>query len=323
MKKVLKKPATLIIATLALVISGTISFTGCANGSSGGGGTSPITGGGSSESGETEEDQFLYDPSFGNLPYDQPIFNTGVIAHNFTGTRDISEGIDPRDLNERNYYNQAANTYIQNLGAELEASMADRPAAKNYFNRYIQDLRTYQYPVLTENNRNNENLNYGGYANSITQSADRLLTDIIMHLPERNRYRFDTYFNALDAEVFKAGEGYTSDTYINKKNSAHESALADPNYSTITIQQDFANGYVITYREYLNTLNLAAQSIGNGVTGTDLKNLLNAVAFTGTTLRGLSVQQEGNRTAYSCNYENTILNALNAAERQQNNGRSY
>ncbi len=318
MRKKFRKSTGLFFAMLTML---TIWFAGCANGSSGGGSDGVDTGQSGEQPAGQQTQQFAYDPSFGNLPYDQPIFNTGVIAHNFTGTRDISECIDPRDLNERNYYNQAANTYIQNLGAELEASMADRPAAKNYFNRYIHDLKTYQYPVLTENNRNNENLNYGGYANSITLSADHLLTDIIMHLPRTDAHQFRCYFNALDAEVFKAGEGYTSDTYINKRNFAHGLVLSNPNYSTTTIQQDLANGYVITYREYLNTLNLAAQSIGNGVTGTDLKNLLNAVAFTGTTLHGLSVDQDGNQTAYRCDYNNTMLNALDAT-RQQNNGRS-
>ena len=311
MRKKFRKSTGLFFAMLTML---TIWFAGCANGSSGGGSDGVDTGQSGEQPAGQQTQQFPYDPSFGGMPADHQIFNTGVIAHSFIG----GEGVGTR-LEKRNYYNQAANAYIQNLGAELEASMADRPAAKNYFNRYIQDLKTFQVPVITENN---ENLNIGAYANQITHSAEPLLTDIIMHLPEINRYRFQTYFNALDAEVLRAGKGYAADTYINRKNSAHESALADPNYSGTTIQQDLANGYVITYREYLNTLNLAAQSIGNGVTGTDLKNLLNAVAFTGTTLGGLSYAQDRDQSVYGCHYNNTIVNAINAAERQQNNGRS-
>jgi|GEM_PF-6140466 len=134
---------------------------------------------------------------YGEEPYDKAIGNGNYILHNFIGENDklTAENI----VAGTNHYLGKAETYLKDFASNWNESMADRPAAQNYFANLITAVQ------------NDNSFNTSGFDEAVSimsANAKPYFVDIVKNLDDIGyRNAFYYCYRILANESYKEGLG--------------------------------------------------------------------------------------------------------------------
>ncbi|MBQ9205691.1 MAG: hypothetical protein IJ158_03135 [Treponema sp.] len=250
------------------------------------------------------------------------IGNGNYFLHTFVGenTEFPAETIEE----DAGHYYGEAGTYVKGLANAWNESMADRPAAQNYFANLIDSINENNYFNMAATNPKGTSFDVA--VNLVSGNAEKYFANIIKNLnTEAQRYAFYYCYRILSNESFKEGlgtyrEGNSSemDAYNNEKETImnsfkgldYDSEYGEGNFTCTTTMMDAA-------------LNVAANNIGNDVQSSDLRQLIN-LTMTTNSMAAMHQLTKNNLQETSCGMalgidvamENAITAAKNAQQSQ-------
>lgn len=149
-----------------------------------------------------------------------------------------------------------AETYNKGLVNDFETSLANRPAAKNYFSNCTNALKSNRYYHINETNPGG--LNFDNLIDCNNEQTAYIFADIIKNLPTVDeRYAFRECYRILANEAYKEGLGTSrngSNSYMTKYQKEKDSiklyinisqSYGYPSFQNIDLEQEYgANNFV-------------------------------------------------------------------------------
>ena len=242
-------------------------------------------------------------------PYDRNLSN-GYVIHNFFGN---NPKFQPKTMvDDVNKYLGKAETYMMGLVDGFSQSLSDRPAAKAYFQPYINELKNNDYYTVNKNDAPYSNIDPLITINS--QAGEYIFKDIIKNLPEVNdRGDFYYAYRTLGNEAFK--EGYGKDFYsypdtATKYNRERDSINIWSDEWNFDLDNDIDNN---NCQQVVSKLHAAATkaagNMGNGVTADDLRRVVN-LSLTANSMQSMHNVASANLNHTACGLGLTVNQAM-------------
>ena len=318
--KNLKKGVQIGVLGAALT-TGSIMGVGCAN----------------SSDGDTKDNQTVTNPgntsnSQYDTPYDKTLGNGNYFIHSFIGDKD---GIQPNTVvDDTNHYLKLGETYIKNLANNFNRSLDGRTGAQNYFNSFVSSI----------NNNNNFKVSTGSTnldfaTNIISRACEPIMNDIIRNLNNSSeRAALYLCYSVMDNESYKLGLGnYRNsssklmDEYKANRNGVVNYWKTNDYLKSVDMDDDIDNQNCRHITNTVDTLlNTAANNMGNGITASDLRQVVNMAMTTKSLMamhdRTQNNLKHNNNCVMLVNIVNSMYETANEmfyAEQQQNQGMTY
>ncbi len=259
--------------------------------------------------------------TYGGEPYDKAIGNGNYILHNFIGEN--TEFPVETIVDSINHYSNKAETYVKGLADNLDKSLEDRPAARDYLTDYVTAVNNIN-TFFSTTNPSGRNLDYA--IRTIDTAAQTYFTDIIKNLDSLTyRYLFYYCYRTLANESYKEGLG----TYRESESAQMDAYNTEKEKIENGYQYyDSENNFAQTTKFMDGLLDMAVNNMNSNNPGVnmkveDLRQLIN-LTMTSNSLKAMHELTADNlqHTHYcemSLGIKTTMIAAITA---QQNQGQS-
>lgn len=226
------------------------------------------------------------------------------IGNGFALYQPMGEGgnLGGQGVTAANKYLDKASQHVQGLINDFEASLANRPAAKNYFNSFTNGLKSNGYFHMNETRPGGTE--FDNQINNYSKTFHSPLTAIAQNVDRNDRNYFKLVYEFLLNEAHNEGFGAAKNQadYKRKRDTVIEVWKQFGYDQSTGVQMDVNHLPQITglMNQYLGR---AANKIGQGVTAGDLRQVMN-LSFMAQALKGT---HDYSKNADSINHTNCYI----------------
>lgn len=319
------KKGVQVAAMGAALTAGTMWLTGCSTGDDGNETEIGDNGGNGGNTGtETGDDKYY------GKPYTKNIGNGFNLYVAMGDNGSIFKGSEKQLVTDTNYYFDKAEDHIKGLTNEFETSLANRPAAQNYFSKLTNGLKSNTCFHLYDIRPGGQELD--SQVNRYANQYNYIFTDIIKNLNiTEEKYAFNYLYQFLGNEAYHEGLGIaktnslSANDYKNQRDYWTQVWQGTGLEAQTNVKLDVNHLQQITGLAN-NLLQQAANNMGNSITASDLRQVVN-MSLTSYALRGThdnAIKSKQHGCGMATNFFGQIMdNAAEASQTRQAQGREY